>query len=126
MKTETSFDSKLRVELKCAENGLTWLRLRGSIDTANYSVLDAALKELFFKNCHRVVLDCADVSYISSAGIGIIINALAEAQANRGNLVLMNTSPIAARTLRLFGLQDIVPMVTGRTAAETCFSAAVK
>jgi len=112
----------LNIEQKLWEQGSVLLKLTGQIDANTFHALTLALKSLFQQQRYRIVLDCSSVLYIASAGIGAIINAMAEAQANHGNVIVMNPSVGAQRTLVLFGLHEVVPMVHDKNAALGYFS----
>ena len=107
----------LDIEQKLWDQGSVLLKLKGQIDANTFHALSLAIKSLFQQHRYRIVLDCSSVLYIASAGIGAIINAMAEAQANEGNVVVMNPSPGAQRTLVLFGLHEVVPMAQDKGAA---------
>jgi len=115
--TPNTTEDRLSIEQRLWDHGSVLLKLTGQIDANTFHALTLALKSLFQQQRYRIVLDCSSVLYIASAGIGAIINAMAEAQANDGNVVVMNPSPGAQRTLVLFGLHEVVPMANDRNAA---------
>lgn len=112
----------LNIEQKLWEHGSVLLKLTGQIDANTFHALTLALKSLFQQHRYRIVLDCSAVLYIASAGIGAIINAMAEAQANEGNVVVLNPSPGAQRTLVLFGLHEVVPMAKDKKSVLDYFA----
>ena len=53
-----------------------------------------------------LVLDLADVDFIDSSGLRIIVNAHSELEAAGRRLVLTHTSPAVARLLEITGLHE--------------------
>jgi anti-sigma B factor antagonist len=113
---------RLEIDQRLCDRGSVLLVLSGQIDANTFHALSLAIKSLFQQQRYRIILDCSAVLYIASAGIGAIINAMAEAQANKGNVVVMNPSPGAQRTLLLFGLHEVVPMAGDKNAAVGYFA----
>lgn len=113
---------ELQIEQKLADKGCILLTLTGPIDANTYAALTNAVKALFQQKYFRIILDCSRLSYISSAGIGAVINLMTEAQSNRGNVVLMEVSPETERTLRLFGLQEVLPVALDKQSALSHFT----
>ena len=112
---------RLNIEHKLADKGAVILALSGQVDTNTFHMLATTIKGLFLQKRHKLILDCSKLLYIASAGIGVIINAMTEAQANNGNVVLLNPSPSALRTLLLFGLNEVVPVAGDKQAALSHF-----
>jgi anti-sigma B factor antagonist len=114
--------ASLNIEQKLADKGAITLSLTGQIDASTFHSLAVAIKSLFQQKHYRLILDCSNVLYIASAGIGVIINAMSEAQANKGNVVILSPSPGALRTLLLFGLNEVVPVASDKAAASAYFA----
>ena len=56
------------------ENGMLTIFLSGHIDSSNSTQVEAVIEEIRASNsCQSVVLDCAKLDYISSAGLRIIL-----------------------------------------------------
>src|SRR5947209_6396530 len=80
----------------------------GRIDHQTASELQRMLDDLIKKGQYRIVLDLSQATYISSAGLRVM---LAERKAvrrfNRGDIYLANVSPQIRETLELVGLDRI-------------------
>ena len=67
--------------------------LTGEINGQTYSVLENKLDQLLKERPNLIVLDMAEVSYLSSAGIRVILKTRKALAANAGKLVFMNMQP---------------------------------
>ena len=77
--------------------------LAGELDTAAAAETEAALKPLFDSTGKDLVLDCADLQYIASSGIRILVNLLKTAKANGDRVVLKNVNEVIRDVLELTG-----------------------
>jgi anti-sigma B factor antagonist len=83
----------------------TWvLSVEGSVDLSNVPELQEALQDLFAKGIHRIVLDVERVTFISSAGFGILLHARETVLRHQGDLVFAGTN---ARVREIFDLLGI-------------------
>ncbi len=69
------------------------IKVGGYIDTTTSSELERALGSLLKKDQYRIIVDLADVDYISSAGWGIFISEIKGIKQNRGDLKLVRMIP---------------------------------
>ena len=67
--------------------------LNGEINGQTYPVLEHKLDQLLEEHPALIVLDMADVTYMSSAGIRVILKTKKTLSANTGKLVFMNLQP---------------------------------
>ena len=74
-------------------DAITVIKVGGYIDTTNSSELERALASLLKKNQYRIIVDLADVDYISSAGWGIFISEIKGIKENSGDLKLVRMIP---------------------------------
>ena len=77
--------------------------LAGELDTAAAAETEAALKPLFESTGKDLVLDCADLQYIASSGIRILVNLLKTAKAKGDQVVLKNVNEVIRDVLELTG-----------------------
>jgi len=67
--------------------------LNGEINGQTYPVLENKLDQLLEEHPALIVLDMANVTYMSSAGIRVILKTKKTLSANAGKLVFMNLQP---------------------------------
>jgi anti-anti-sigma factor len=69
------------------------VHLTGEINGRTYPVLENKLDQLLAEKPTLIVLDMEEVSYLSSAGIRVILKTKKALAANAGKLVFMNLQP---------------------------------
>ena len=69
-------------------NGVSVLKVSGYLDTNTASELESALYQLLKKNEFKIVVDLSGVTYISSAGWGIVTGEIKDIRNNGGDLKL--------------------------------------
>ena len=77
--------------------------LAGELDTAAAAETEAALKPLFESTGKDLVLDCADLQFIASSVIRILVNLLKTAKAKGDRVVLKNVNEVIRDVLELTG-----------------------
>lgn len=97
------------------------VRVSGYLDAHTFEQLEETISDLFGRNCYRLLVDLSKVDYISSAGAGVFIGALSEAQEHGGNIVLMNPTPNVREVFELLGLTQIFQIVDDQKAALALF-----
>ena len=82
------------------------LHPKGRIDTLTSPELETALQPLLDKDKVQITLDFLDVSYISSAGLRIIVKAAQNAKAKSGEVALTNLNESVSQVLEITGFQS--------------------
>ena len=67
--------------------------LSGEINGRTFSILETKLDQLLEEKPTLIVLDMAEVTYLSSVGIRVILKTRKALTANAGKLVFMNLQP---------------------------------
>ncbi|HNS17983.1 MAG TPA: STAS domain-containing protein [Bacteroidales bacterium] len=70
------------------QDGVIILELKGRLDTTNYSFLEEKIMKLIDDNQHNLLVDCNDLSYISSSGLRIMLMGLKKINSVKGMFVL--------------------------------------
>jgi anti-sigma B factor antagonist len=96
----TEHVSRLRIDLVGPFN----LKLQGEIDLESAPELERRLHDL--GPAHDVVLDAAEVEFIDSSGLRVVISAHQDHQAAGTRLVITNPSPVVTNLLSITGLAD--------------------
>ncbi|MDO8341743.1 MAG: STAS domain-containing protein [Cellvibrio sp.] len=64
----------------------------------------------FLDTASTITLDCAELEYIDSAGIGLLVMSQKKAQARQAKLVMINLKPSPKEILQLANLQKIIDL----------------
>ena len=83
------------------------ISLKGRLDTHTYENLDACLAPLLTDQLQSLVLDMAELDYISSAGIRSIFKARKALAGHSGKVLVVNPQP---QIKKVFDVVKAVPM----------------
>jgi anti-anti-sigma factor len=88
----------------------------GRLDTASAPAVEPALLAMIVPGA-RVVLDLSAVTYISSAGLRIVLKAAKQARAGGGGFALAAPQPAVREVLEVSGFDRIIAIHPTRAAA---------
>lgn len=90
------------------EHDIALVPVSGALCTRTAPALKHTLNTLIDKGCRRIVLNMAEVPYVDSNGMAVIIYALRRMRMNNGLLSLVNVTPNVMRSLKIARLVDFV------------------
>jgi anti-anti-sigma factor len=111
----------IRIATSEVAPGVYELRLEGSLDWSNFGRVDAAIQEIFGRNCYRIVVNLAEATYISSAGFGCFIGSLDTAMKNNGDIIFAATPAKIQDVFNILGLSKILRFADSTPAAIALF-----
>jgi len=77
----------LSIEQRSENRGI--LKVEGSVDPGTIKEFEAAFKQLDKLNVRHIVVDVAQMTYISSAGLSILVNAKVDRVQKNGDIILV-------------------------------------
>src|SRR5262249_4771222 len=92
-------------------------RISGKIDALTGPTLESALA--INENNARVILDMRGVTYISSAGLRVIVQAAKRAKGSKGGVVIFGLQPLVMEVFEVSGLGNIIPIASDETEARS-------
>ncbi|ASF44797.1 STAS domain-containing protein [Methylovulum psychrotolerans] len=98
------------------------ITLQGRLDAAWSQSVSKTLQDIIHDGAHRIALDLAQVSYLSSAGIRVLVLLVKNLKTIGGSLRLINPSPTVSEVLKLVGfnqLLDSTPVTVGSPTPHT-------
>jgi anti-anti-sigma factor len=99
--------TELEIIVREEPDGITTIALKGTVDAYSYNKLEETLNNLIEQEAYKLIVDLAQVDYMFSHGVGLLINMLGVVQKNSGNIVLLNPKPAVRETLELLGLNHL-------------------
>jgi anti-anti-sigma factor len=99
------------------ENGVTVIGLSGSLDAFAAPRAEESLTSLCEGTEGPVVLDLADLEYVSSSGLQALLCISKQFEKRGQPLVLCHPSPFVARVLEISHLTDYFTVVPSREQA---------
>lgn len=82
-------------------------RCQGEIDAHSFEELEDALNGAIEAGALYIIVDLSGVSYISSAGMGILIASQGELEDRGGGFALVNLVPAVAQIFSSAGFDDL-------------------
>jgi anti-sigma B factor antagonist len=84
------------------------IRLAGSLDMYSFPRLESQLNTFFQQGRYSLVLDCRDLDYIGSAGLGALIGFAKQAREHNGDLRLLNVPERIYKIVELLGFTKVL------------------
>lgn len=101
-----------RMELLTAlENDCYRIALKGELDASSSLLLDEALEKAIACSPRKVYVDCRELNYISSAGLGVLVSHLPNLAAGDIALVLYQMSPRVRDVFHVLGLEHFLTIL---------------
>jgi len=91
-------------EIRRKDDGaVSTLYIKGFLDAHTAPELEKCLQELVEQGRYRIVVNFSDLSYISSAGLGVFMGFIETVRKNQGDIKLANMPPKIYRVFDLLG-----------------------
>jgi anti-sigma B factor antagonist len=94
--------SEFKIQHRTGE-GVNVIDLKGYLDAHTAPELENVLQKLIEEKKFNIVVNCKDLSYISSAGLGVFMAYIEDVRKNRGDIKLTNMSPKVYNVFDLLG-----------------------
>jgi len=98
-------------------NGTTVLSPAGRIDSSNARQFEEVVMKTLEAGTADMVIDLGDLSYISSAGLRVILLTAQKLKAKGKSLKLCSLSPMILEVFEVSGFSKLIPIHPDRDAA---------
>jgi len=95
---------------KTSDNGVTELSLSGRLDTVTSPQLQTELEEAL-RGAGDIALDFADIAYVSSAGLRVLLAGEKTAKTSGKTMTLKNVSADVMEVFDMTGFSNILTIV---------------
>ncbi len=102
------------------------LDLKGYLDAHTAPKLEEAFQTLLGSKQFNIVINCKDLSYISSAGLGVFMAYIEDVRKNKGDIKLSNMSPKVYNVFDLLGFPLLYEITKDEQEAINKFVATSK
>ena len=99
------------------------MRLAGSLEMYSFPRLESQLNALFQQGRYSLVLDCRELDYIGSAGLGALIGFARQAREHDGDLRLFNVPERIFKIIELLGFTKVLKVHQTEEDALASFQA---
>lgn len=110
----------MNVQFNDFEN-YTTVYLIGEIDASSSVHIQSTLQNLLDKGQKNIHINCEQLEYISSAGLGALMSFVEEIENSNGMMVFSNLKPKVYNVFQLLGLDQIMKIVDNHQQAVTFF-----
>ncbi len=102
------------------------LDLKGYLDAHTAPELEKAFQSLLDKQKYDIIVNCKDLTYISSAGLGVFMAYIEDVRKNNGDIKLSNMSAKVYNIFDLLGFPLLYDISKEEAEAITKFSSKQK
>jgi anti-sigma B factor antagonist len=99
------------------------LDLWGYLDAHTAPILEEAFQKMLNSSKFRIIVNCRDLTYISSAGLGVFMAYIEDVRANSGDIKMSNMSPKVFNIFDLLGFPMLYDIVNDESDAVAKFAA---
>ena len=99
------------------EDGLLKITIEGDLDASSAILMDQTIKKSLKNGNYNILIDSANLNYISSAGLGAFISNLEDIKNKNGLLAFYNMSENVYNTVHVLGLDKIIQIVNNEEDA---------
>jgi anti-sigma B factor antagonist len=102
------------------------LDLKGYLDAHTAPDLEKAFQDLLDGKKYRIIVNCKDLTYISSAGLGVFMAYIEDVRKNQGDIKLSNMSPKVFNVFDLLGFPLLYDITKDEAEAVQKFTSLKK
>ncbi|AFA49324.1 STAS domain-containing protein [Acetobacterium woodii] len=87
------------------------VRIKGEIDIYSIEEFRAAIEEKIETQAQEIRLDCSELSYMDSTGMGVLIELRNKTKEMGQKIVMVNPRPNIKKLLALTGVDKIIEII---------------
>lgn len=99
------------------------VRLTGSLDMYSFPRLETQLNTNLQQGHYAILLDCQNLDYIGSAGLGALIGFAKQAREKGGDVKLLNVPDRIYKIIELLGFTKVLQVHNDEPTALASFNA---
>ncbi len=92
------------------ENGIAFLAFNGRLDGSSATEAEQAVKSILENENNRLLFDFANLEYLSSAGLRVVLGAAKEIKRRDGKFVLCALNAYVKEVFEVSGFGEIIPI----------------
>jgi anti-sigma B factor antagonist len=116
--SRTDDSQRLRVGVAQRPDGVTMVTLAGYLDAGTFDLLEDALDKTLDGGHSRIIVNMSKLTYISSAGAGVLLAAISRARSMGGDIALLKPCLTVADVFALIGMNRFCAIADTLEKAE--------
>jgi anti-sigma B factor antagonist len=94
------------------------ITIDGDVDASSSIKLDEAISEAIQNGQQQILIDCVNLNYISSAGLGVFMSYIEELKAKNIRMVLFGLSDKVENVFKVLGLDQLLSIEETKDQAK--------
>lgn len=116
--------SDFKITIRERINNIHIMELKGYLDAHTTPILEDAFQKLLNEKKFRIIVNCKDLSYISSAGLGVFMAFIEDVRAGKGDIKMSDMTPKVFNIFDLLGFPMLYEIVKTEDEAAKKFEEA--
>jgi len=104
------------------EGDISVLSLEGYLDAHTAPQFEKAIQEEYDGRRFRIIVNCAGLTYISSAGLGVFMSFIEDVRAANGDIKICTVSETVYQVFEILGFPSLFDILADQPAAVQRFS----
>lgn len=97
------------------------IAINGDVDASSSILLDEAIGKAVEEGQQHLLIDCLDLTYISSAGLGVFMSYIEELKTKNIRMVLFGLSDKVENVFKVLGLDQLLDIKDTKDQAKKQF-----
>lgn len=114
--------SDFKVNIRERSDSIHVMELKGYLDAHTTPILEDSFQKLLNEKKYRIVVNCRELNYISSAGLGVFMAFIEDVRANEGDIKMSDMSPKVFNIFDLLGFPMLYDIMKTEEEAAGKFS----
>jgi anti-sigma B factor antagonist len=107
------------VEIKSSQqNDVCTLVVIGEVDASSSIYLDQSISEATGR-CKKILVDCQQLEYISSAGLGVFMSYISDLEEKKIRMVIYGMSEKVKHVFQILGLDQLLKIADSAEEAKS-------
>jgi anti-sigma B factor antagonist len=102
-------------------NDIVVLSINGEVDASTSVDLDAAITDAANENAKKILIDCSNLNYISSAGLGVFMSYINDFESQNIKMHLCCMNETVYSVFEMLGLNNLLQIFSNKDEAIQCF-----
>lgn len=104
------------------DDDLAIISLEGAVDAHTAPQFESAVQAAIDEHKNRIIVDCAKLTYISSAGLGVFMSFIEEVRDEGGDIKICGLTEKAKQPFEILGFDSLFDFCDDTAAAKNSFS----